>query len=171
MATPLDRRTGFECEFIEQLPQDTQTKCPICLWVLRDPRKVTCCGKNFCRPCIDQNQLRRKSCPMCNQQTFSIYFNNRLELSLLSYRVRCKKESKTESCSWTGELRELDKHLNEKPIQGQQLIGCEFVDVECSDCGKSFKRQNLKVHQRVDHPTCCKYCKNYESVLDAGVAR
>lgn len=155
----LDRQTGFECEIIEPLPQDTQAECPICKCVLREPRKVTCCGMNFCRPCIDQSQLLKKSCPICNQQTFYIYLNNNLKLLLLSFRVHCKKES----CCWTGELRELDKHLNEKPIQGEQFVGCEFADVECSDCGKSVKRQQLKAHQRAYHPTCCKYCKNYKS--------
>ena len=44
-------RGGYDCEFIER-PKELQTDCPICLVVLREPFRVTCCGYSFCQTCV-----------------------------------------------------------------------------------------------------------------------
>ena len=61
---------GFDCEFVE-CPQETDAYCPICLLVLREPHQVTCCGKSYCRSCIERIELLKNQCPTCNEQKFS----------------------------------------------------------------------------------------------------
>ena len=68
MAAPA--RVGFECGFLEDPPKWLQTECPICLHILRDPYQVTCCGKSFCRLCIDRVKGDLKPCPCCNTENF-----------------------------------------------------------------------------------------------------
>ncbi len=39
--------------------------CPVCLEVQVDPHQVTCCGKIFCKSCLDQLIGGRQNCPNC----------------------------------------------------------------------------------------------------------
>ena len=133
-AAATKQQGGFECEFLSQPPETIQAECPVCLLVLREPYQVSCCGYTFCQACIEQVKLRKTACPTCNVAEFAVFEDKRLKRSLYSYQVSCSH--KKDGCQWTGELVELDKHLNENPILGQQFIGCELVPVECNDCGK-----------------------------------
>ena len=155
---------GFNCEFVERLPEAFQVECPICLLVLRESHQATCCGNNFCQPCIEHVQADNKPCPTCSTAEFSVVSIIGFQRSLYKLHVYCSH--KKEGCQWTSELGELDKHLNENPILGEQFIGCEFVEVECNDCGKSFQRQHFKAHQLEQHPFSCGYCHNYESYFE-----
>ena len=155
---------GFDCEFTHHPPETVQAECPVCLLVLREPYQVSCCGYTFCQTCIERVQLRKTACPTCNVAEFSVFEDKRLKRSLYSYRVWCSHEK--EGCQWTGELGELDKHLNENPILGRQFVGCELVEVECNDCGKSLKRRHFKAHQLEQHPFNCQYCHDYESYYE-----
>ena len=158
------RQVGFDCVFVELPQENFQADCPICLLVLREPHQVTCCGKSFCRVCIEKVQALRNPCPTCNLHNFSVYPNKGLKCSLYAFRVKCSHEK--EGCQWTGELGELDRHLNEKPVPGQQFVGCEFAEVECSDCGKLLPRHHFKGHCIEKHPFSCEYCHNYVSCYD-----
>ena len=51
----------YDSEFVRE-----QSECPICLQVLRDPQKVTCCGNSYCKVCIDRIVKDGKPCPTCN---------------------------------------------------------------------------------------------------------
>ena len=162
---PVKKRVvGFDCEFIEHPPKAIQVDCPVCLLVLREPHQLTCCGYSYCQPCVDRVEKDKKPCPTCNKTEFSVFPNKGLQRSLYGFHIRCSHEK--EGCQWTGELGELDKHLNEGPILGRQFVGCEFAEVECSVCSESFQRQHFKAHQLEQHPFSCEYCHNYESYFE-----
>ena len=68
---------------------------------------------------------------------------------------------KEKGCQWTGELRELDKHLNLNPTKEKLLHGCKFATIKCTYCSSSFQRHSLSDHQTNDclkRPYTCKHC-------------
>ena len=159
-----EQRGGFDCKFTVHPPDALQVDCPICLLVLREPYQISCCGYAFCWTCIERVQLRKTACPTCNVAEFSVFEDKRLKRSLYSYRVHCSHEK--DGCQWTGELGELDKHLNEIPKLGEQLSGCEFAEVECIYCACPFQRRYVDIHQAKEcpqRPFKCNYCSNYMS--------
>ena len=156
------RQAGFDCEFVERPPTILQTECPVCLLVLCEPHQVTCCGYAFCRVCIERIQTDKKSCPTCNREQFSVFPDLRLQRSLYEFRVWCPH--KTEGCEWSGELSQLEKHLNESPKLDEQLNGCQFAEVECHHCCDLFQRRYVTAHQTeecIRRPFSCDYCGNY----------
>ena len=156
------RQAGFDCEFVERPPRAVQSECPVCLLVLREPHQVTCCGYAFCRVCIERIQTDKKSCPTCNREQFSVFLDLRLQRSLYEFRVLCSH--KTEGCEWSGELSQLEKHLNEYPKLHEQLNGCQFTEVECHHCCDLLQRRYVTGHQIeecIRRPFSCDYCGNY----------
>ena len=155
-------RGGFECEFVERPPDILQSDCPVCLLIIREPKQVTCCGYSFCRACIERVVASKKPCPTCNEAEFDVFPDKRLQRSLYQFRVRC--EHQKEGCEWSGELGQLDKHLNENPGLGNQLDGCEFTRVACIHCVQFFERRLVTAHQIGScprRPFSCDYCGDY----------
>ena len=158
--TPPRDRGGYDCEFVER-PKELETDCPICLQVLRDPFQVTCCGNSFCKSCVQDD---KKSCPTCNEADFGVFPDKRLRRSLYVFAVRCIHQKR--GCQWTGELGELDGHLNLDPEVGGQLIGCAFAAVACTHCREYFQRRHVHAHESEScpqRPFSCDYCEDYRS--------
>ena len=161
-----EQRGGYDCEFVER-PQELQVDCPICLVVLCEPFQVTCCGYSFCQTCIEHVLTNKKACPTCNEASFSAFANKGLRRSLYAFQVWCVH--KKSGCEWTGELVELDRHLNLNPELGKQLIGCAFAVVACTHCRKYFQRHHVHAHESEacpQRPFSCDYCKDYDSVYE-----
>ena len=139
---------GIECEFIEKPPKAFQYECPICLLVLREPYQATCCGKSFCKKCIERVKYQNGSCPTCKTENFFSYPNKGLEQSLYDFEVYCSHKNK--GCEWRGELRELDKHLNSEPAADKSLEGCPFTVISCplghTGCDVKLPRKDIKIH-------------------------
>ena len=139
---------GLECEFIEKPPKAFQFECPICLLVLREPYQATCCGKSFCKECIHRIKDANEACPTCKDRNFNLFHNKGLQQSLYDYTVYCTHKSK--GCEWTGELRELDSHLNSDPPADKLVEGCSFTLIKCplgcAYCVKGLLRKNCKIH-------------------------
>jgi len=158
---PPGERAGYECVFVDP-PKGCQTDCPICLQILRDPFQATCCGKCFCQSCIKRVQAERKSCPTCNQDNFGVFSDKRMKQSLCAFQIRCTYQNS--GCEWTGELGELDRHLNLYPELGKQLNGCEFAAVACTHCCEHFQRRCVHAHENEScprRPFICEYCEDY----------
>ena len=139
---------GLECEFVEKPPKAFQCECPICLLVLREPYQATCCGKSFCKECIHRIKAANQACPTCNDKKFTLFPNKGLQQSLYDFQVYCTHKSK--GCEWTGELRELDNHLNSDPPADKSLQGCMFTLIKCplscAGCEKGVYRGDIKSH-------------------------
>ena len=143
------KMAGFECEFVEQPPSVIQTECPVCLLVLREPHQAICCGKSFCKVCYEKAEETESGCPTCKEEDeFYCYPNKGLQMPLYDLKVYCPHKSK--GCEWTGELRELDNHLNSDPPADKSLEGCPFEDVKCplsyAGCEEKLPRQQLDDH-------------------------
>ena len=162
-------QVGFECEFVEPPVDYLQSECPICLHILREPYQVTCCGKSFCRQCIERVKgSNNKPCPCCNKGDFNDYPNLGLQQPLYGFKVYCANKEK--GCEWRGELGKLDDHLNLNPQdRDKELEGCEFTKIKCSYCSDLIKRNKLLLHKNElcdKRPFSCEYCNEYESTYD-----
>jgi len=158
---------GYGCQFVSPPPEELQLECSVCLQILRDPHLIDCCGHNFCQSCINCVQMEGKPCPLCNEPSFRVMHNKGLQRTLNGFTVYCTHRQ--DGCSWVGELRALDQHLNIKPTLEKQLVGCEFVQVACTHCCEYFKRGSVGEHQLdscPQRPFSCDYCGNYSSSFE-----
>ena len=140
---------GFDCEFVEPPPKVIIADCPICLHVLREPYQATCCGKNFCRGCLEENKTNHSTaCPCCKTRNFSSFEDKRLQQTLYDFRVYCPNREK--GCEWTGELRKLDVHLDTTPPPESCLEGCPFIVIGCplsyAGCKVKLPRRDMQGH-------------------------
>ena len=74
-----------------------------------------------------------------------------------------------EGCEWKGELGSLGRHLNENPTPSERLVGCNFVDVNCTHCARSFRRKSLDTHENNEcrqRPYSCDHCGEFASSFE-----
>ena len=163
-------RSGHKCEFVERPPSDglepADGACPVCSLVLREPHQVTCCGYTVCQSCIQVIQEEQRLCPSCNQK-FTAFADKRLKRSLYARKVSCSQRGA--GCEWVGKLGELDEHLNLQPLPDKLLVGCQFSEVECSNCMQPFQRRYVKEHQSDScpmRPYTCQHCNKYAATFE-----
>ena len=139
MVTP---KGGFDCEFVAAPPRSLE--CPVCLLTLREPHVISCCGNQFCRPCIQRIQNDSKPCPLCNEPNFTTFLHKGVMREVNSLMVRCPQ--KELGCDWEGELGQLQQHLN--PAMESRGKGCGFVLIDCVyKCGEQFPRREIHQHE------------------------
>ena len=166
----LSRNTGgFHCEFVKPLERNNlQSECPVCLQIIRDPHQVTCCGKKYCYTCIEYIETSGRPCPNCNTKDIVSFPDVGLQQKLYALKVRCSHQK--DGCEWTGELRQLDEHLNTDPQPEKQLDGCQFVEIDCIyNCRNHQQRRYIQNHQIKDcpkRPFGCEHCHDYKSTYD-----
>ena len=141
----------------------------MCLQIIRDPYQVTCCGYSFCRVCIERIKTDNKHCPTCNEENITIFPDKRLQRSLYDFEVYCTHRDK--GCTWTGELRQLENHLNENPQLDRELEGCLFTRVDCKfksvGCGVKTARGNVPDHLKDHAENHLKLLQSSKSPLSA----
>lgn len=103
--------SGFDVKFTSEPPHCHKTQCPICLLVQREPVQVSCCGKIFCKTCIQKIKQDSKPCPTCKETRYATFRDKSHQQSLYAFRVACS--NRNDGCSWKGELGALEKHLKE----------------------------------------------------------
>lgn len=160
-------RSGYDCHFVEPPHHQLQTKCSVCLCILKDPFMVDCCGYSFCHTCIKTVQDFEKPCPLCNKQ-FMSYPDKRLHRILKGMKVYCANAEA--GCDWQGELAALSEHLNMNPSIDRKPIGCIYTEVACDYCGVLIERRYLSHHHLEDcqqRPYSCDYCYDYQSTCES----
>ena len=158
-----DKLLGYDCEFKTHPP--SRSRCPVCLLIIRDPHQALCCGKSFCKECI--LTLKSSPCPTCKYERLDSFPDKGLQQELCSLTVFCTY--RYEGCEWSGELGQLDQHLNLTPSKSSVLLGCAFIDVICSYCNVPCKRGKLEEHQASEcslRPFTCQFCKTYTSTFE-----
>ena len=144
---------GHDYTFVDtDLPEEFH--CLICTFVPRQPHQVTCCGKIYCKQCLDNLKTRNTNftCPNCHEEIANKYFkdiNTQRRISQL--KVYCT--NKDSGCHYKGELKDLDSHLTQ----------CLYQLVKCpNQCDvPSIQRQLLQHHLEEDCPNrevSCPHC-------------
>lgn len=157
---------GFTCTFIDA-PKELRTECPICLFILREPHQATCCGSIYCKMCIEHVRNDRKPCPTCRDANFDVFLDRGLRNSLYGFKVSCIQ--KDQGCTWLGELRYMEDHLNVNPKPEKRFFGCEYVSEPCTACGSSIPRGMLEEHEMKKCPKrlyTCEYCSDYNATFE-----
>lgn len=129
----------------EESLQYLQCFCPICLLILHEPYQVTCCGKNFCRSCIQQVKAKSQTCPACKKSNFKSFQSRALQQPLYGFLVFCSHKEK--GCDWQGQLGDLDQHLNVNPEPEKMLVGCAYTEIRCLFCKERHQREAIETHQ------------------------
>ena len=149
---------GYDYQFLEPGPSDDQ-KCPICHLVVRNAYQVNCCGKILCEGCLMKYRRQSPRCPMCRTHIGNKYFKDtRSDREIKSLKVYC--DNKEAGCDWTGEVREIEKHLEE----------CGYKEIDCEDCKGTIPKLNMKTHLSDECPrrdykcTLCKKQGTYQSI-------
>ena len=78
----------------------------------------TNCGHTFCKTCIER--IQEEKCPVCKDPKFPIFHDKRLQTLLNNLQVHCTHQR--HGCGWTGELGNLDGHLNNQCTFGPQIL-------------------------------------------------
>lgn len=102
---------GYNYSFADGDPPEKYT-CSICIFVARNPQQASCCGRVYCKQCLEQ--LRGKDenfkCPNCKEELANKYFRDRMvEKEIQGLKVYCPNTEK--GCLWKGELRNVNTHL------------------------------------------------------------
>ena len=153
MATEVVAQGGYRYTFTDgEASQEYQ--CHICTLVARDPQQVTCCGKIYCKGCLESSKKKRQklTCPDCNKQLTGKYFEDvRAEQGIKSLEVYC---TNTDSgCEWMGSIKDIDTHLNSCPYQ---LVPCT------NGCGAMIRRIEIESHVTDDCQRSlvrCQHCQ------------
>ena len=154
---------GFDHEFVGE--SGDEYACGICSKVLRNPHLTVCCGQHYCATCIDHwvGKERQGTCPHCREEGFSHVADKSVRRKVNALQVYCIH--KDSGCKWTGELGNLEAHLD-------YGTGCGYVEVVCSNkCGVPLKRKDLQTHLHDECPQRmyqCKHCgaeDKYETIV------
>ena len=155
---PCDIVEGYDYQFLDPGPSDDQ-KCPICHLVARNAYQVNCCGKILCEGCLMKYRRQSQKCPMCRTHIGDKYFKDtRSDREIKSLKVYC--DNKEAGCDWTGEVREIEKHLEE----------CGYQKIDCKDCKRTILKLNMKNHLSDECPmrdykcTLCNKQDTYQSI-------
>lgn len=112
----------------------------------------------------DQNH-----CPTCNAEEFTCFQDKRLRQSLYDYEVYCIR--KENGCDWSGELGQLEKHLNLYPQPDAELEGCLFTSIVCRfelvGCDVKLARGDMPKHLREHSEIHLELIQKSESSLNA----
>ena len=160
---PTRTKGGFDCEF-EKEPKELQSKCSICLLILREPHQTSCCGYSFCQGCIEKIAASPgPECPLCRKE-FHVYPNKWLKRELYQLKVYCTHRN--DGCDWVGPLEQLDEHLNCDTDADDPTKGCGFVLIKCDACDEDVPRKGYGVHMSDlcnERPFSCEHCGEYSS--------
>jgi len=90
---------------------------------------VDCCGKIFCKLCIETANERFGKCPNC-RGTANSFVDRRSARQIKALKISCKNEEK--GCSWVGRLEDYEKHIEECKLE-------EVTPLEFKQTGYALK--------------------------------
>uniref|UniRef100_A0A1X7T8K2 RING-type domain-containing protein n=1 Tax=Amphimedon queenslandica TaxID=400682 RepID=A0A1X7T8K2_AMPQE len=146
-----------ELSFVKEVLDQIEIECPVCLHILTDPHQVSCCGRNFCKSCIERIKDGNGSCPMCKEETYQYFADKNVSRIINCLQVYCTNKEK--GCQWKGDLKYLPTHLSKGKREGE----CQYEEVKCKydECLTRNQRQHLNVHEEEwcdQRPYLCQHC-------------
>jgi len=156
---------GYEYEFVGEIPDDWE--CLVCQLPLKDPVQIEKCGHRLCEICV--GTILRSPTPQCpaDREPISrerIFSDVACHRKILDAQVKCPNAS----CSWIGELRDVQKHGDECSYQPVCCINagcneevlrkdvithmettCLWSVIECAFCSERFPKLEKKAHNEV----------------------
>ena len=159
MSAKMEKYGGYEYQFVHEKKLPDECTCPICCLVQREAHQVICCGKIYCKSCLDELKSKGDNfkCPNCRSSLEGEhnYFPDRNMISKIRhFAIYCNNKDK--GCQWKGDLKDLEQgHLPKCPYQ---IIGCS------NNCGENLQRRKLDRHLIQVCPRrqfTCPFCKTH----------
>ena len=157
---------GYDYQFVDGPLFDDYT-CLVCTLVAKEAQQTTCCGRVFCKQCLERMATKSYKCLKCEDQEGKYFPDKRAIHSIDQLKVYCT--NKEGGCRWEGELRHAEIHLESCPyrlakcpnqctevVKGTDLAHhletlCPNREVECSLC----KQIGKHAHISTDHLEKC----------------
>ena len=148
---------GLSYQFLK--PPPNNVVCSACSEVMQNPMTTDCCGKHFCRDCIQvAYSYNDFECPLCDIEYIDAASNDEIWENILNLLVKCPFSHN--GCNWTGQLKASEVHVEEN---------CEYADNhKCTKCGCSMLKIKLEEHIAElcpKRPATCTDC-NKEGTFD-----
>ena len=136
--------------------------CPICFELLTEPYQIVKCGHHVCQQCHTQLLTNgKKECPICRgpDALSSAHLDKFLQREINDLKVRCQHLK--EGCEWTGEVRDLQSHLDLDKRK------CDYILLPCFfGCGERIRSSAMRDHMMrycVKRQMSCQYCSYFSS--------
>ena len=136
--------------------------CPVCFDLLTEPY-LSDCGHHVCHQCHTKLIAECKmECPECREPTAlsSARLNKFLQREINDLKVRCQHHR--EGCKWTGEVRELQSHLDPDKRK------CDYIPLPCSfGCDERIRSGAMREHKKrycTKRQMSCPYCSYFGSI-------
>ena len=146
-----------EIEFVDP-SANNDSKCPVCLGIFHKKtiHKTECCGSHVCLQCATTLKQMSKSCHHgCRTRPLRTTEDNDFSHQILSWEVRCYRSRA--GCTWTGELRQLEIHVEKN---------CTKILVKCCYCNEYLYCSDIEEHMLTCSKanasiTCPNRCYNF----------
>ena len=120
---------GYDYQLFSDLPSDDYI-CLICNLLAREAHQANCCGKIFCKKCLEESMRVNHICPHCGEDLNGKYYSDR-RVTLDSNRLQVYCKNKEGGCKWKGELRHAETHHHT----------CPYLQVQCpNQCAKAVRK-------------------------------
>ena len=166
---------GYDYEMVTGQPP-TDYICLICSLIAREAYQASCCGKVFCKHCLEQffQSKVNHQCPNCRGCIKDGCFPDRRairDISLL--QVKCSNANK--GCNWTGKLRDAARHEKSGCVQhcsngcgariktgemDRHLVQCPKQKISCPYCSWEAERFIVEGSHRDECPEITVPCPN-----------
>lgn len=159
---------GHDYDFVDKVPDECP--CLVCSFVQKDPYQVTCCGKIFCKSCLDQLMKDKHHCPNCRANLYKekkFFPDINTDRKIKHLRIYCI--NKKDGCRWTGFLKDLNStHIPKCRIQ---RLACpnKRSDEESvmfsngrRECGLMIRKNEFDKHVKQEcgwREVSCTHCK------------
>ena len=107
--------------------------CGTCQGIADDATQLSCCGKLFCKNCLDllRSSSPGSNCPLCRKKNYQHFEDPRSNGIIAKLKVMCPN-----GCAWQGELQKVPAHLdaaNRTGLNpgGQRLFACPVQTIQC----------------------------------------
>ena len=142
---------GYDYEFFSD-PPSHEYICLICTLVAKEAQQASCCGKIFCKECLEKSMRANDNCPHCREDLNGRYFRDMRAIRSINHlKVYC--ENKKGGCKWKGELCHVESYQ----------VSCRYRHVECpNECTQAVRSMDLPWHLENQCPNReveCDHCK------------
>ena len=134
---------GYGYTFVDGQPSN-DCICSICTLVAREAHQLSCCGKIFCKSCLEKMKEVSSGfdCPNYPSRLARNCFLDKIaNREINQLRVYC--DNRKEGCPWEGYLQQAQEHRK----------SCsERITVSSNKCGKRMKPEQLQEHLQISCP-------------------
>ena len=149
MATPaqdgqkIDCSSGYDFNFVDSTPD--RLVCKICQLPCRETQKSVCCGHVFCKRDLEKMKATTAvsyACPICRIEPFKTYPDRAVDREIKGLKIYC--QNKEVGCGWSGEMDQVDAHLNK-------------CNIPCEYCKEIVHYTAMSSHIN-ECPCYCQHC-------------